>query len=188
MNKHKIALIPGDGVGPEVIAEGVKVLKKVAELDGSFSFDFTEFPWGCRYYLENGRMMAEDGMEQLAAIWSASQMLDFLGHEDWGRRVLQSGGRRYHRQSNQSLQINEVKKRYVLSKNSLPVLQAVLSLRTQHPSSATLLSGRTPPSGTAQFSEQTPIPLPSVKTATFRTTWSSTPTKNTPSPSAKTYQ
>ena len=67
MNKHKIALIPGDGVGPEVIAEGVKVLKKVAELDGSFSFDFTEFPWGCRYYLENGRMMAEDGMEQLSA-------------------------------------------------------------------------------------------------------------------------
>ena len=67
MNKHKIALIPGDGIGPEVIVEGVKVLKKVAELDESFSFDFTEFPWGCRYYLENGRMMAEDGMEQLSA-------------------------------------------------------------------------------------------------------------------------
>ena len=67
MIKHKIAVIAGDGIGPEVIAEGVKVLKKVAELDGGFEFEFTEFPWGCRYYLENGRMMAEDGLDQLRA-------------------------------------------------------------------------------------------------------------------------
>ena len=65
MNVHKIAVIAGDGIGPEVINEGVKVLKKVAELDGSFSFDFTYFPWGCEYYLKEGRMMAEDGLEQL---------------------------------------------------------------------------------------------------------------------------
>ena len=65
MIKHKIAVIAGDGIGPEVIAEGVKVLKRVAELDGGFEFEFTEFPWGCKYYLENGRMMAEDGIEQL---------------------------------------------------------------------------------------------------------------------------
>ena len=67
MIKHKIAVIAGDGIGPEVIAEGMKVLKKVAELDGGFEFEFTEFPWGCRYYLENGRMMAEDGLDQLRA-------------------------------------------------------------------------------------------------------------------------
>ena len=65
METHKIAVIAGDGIGPEVIAEGMKVLKKVAELDGSFAFDFTEFPWGCEYYLREGRMMAEDGLEQL---------------------------------------------------------------------------------------------------------------------------
>ena len=65
MIKHKIAVIAGDGIGPEVIAEGIKVLKRVAELDGGFEFEFTEFPWGCKYYLENGRMMAEDGLEQL---------------------------------------------------------------------------------------------------------------------------
>ena len=63
--KYKIAVIGGDGIGPEVIAEGVKVLNKVAQLDGSFAFEFTQFPWGCEYYLETGRMMAEDGMEQL---------------------------------------------------------------------------------------------------------------------------
>ena len=65
MNTHKIAVIAGDGIGPEVIDEGVKVLKKVAELDGSFNFEFTYFPWGCDYYKENGRMMAEGGIEEL---------------------------------------------------------------------------------------------------------------------------
>ncbi|MBQ1216748.1 MAG: tartrate dehydrogenase [Clostridia bacterium] len=63
--EHKIAVIAGDGIGPEVLAEGVKVLNAVAEVDGGFSFDFTHFPWGCEYYLKEGRMMAEDGMEQL---------------------------------------------------------------------------------------------------------------------------
>ena len=66
--EHKIAVIAGDGIGPEVLAEGVKVLNAVAEVDGGFSFDFTHFPWGCEYYLKEGRMMAEDGMEQLKKI------------------------------------------------------------------------------------------------------------------------
>lgn len=65
MKTYKVAVIPGDGIGPEVLKEGVKVLKRVAELDGRFQFEFTHFPWGCEYYLKNGRMMAEDGMEQL---------------------------------------------------------------------------------------------------------------------------
>ena len=66
METYKIAVIAGDGIGPEVIAEGVKVLKRVAELDGGFQFEFTHFPWGCEYYLKEGRMMAEDGLEQLS--------------------------------------------------------------------------------------------------------------------------
>jgi len=66
MKTHKVAVIGGDGIGPEVIAEGVKVLNAVAALDGEFSFAFTHYPWGCEYYRKNGRMMAEDGMEQLA--------------------------------------------------------------------------------------------------------------------------
>ncbi|MBQ9921460.1 MAG: tartrate dehydrogenase [Clostridia bacterium] len=65
MTIHKIAVIAGDGIGPEVIAEGVKVLKEAAKLDGSFDFEFTYFPWGCEYYKENGRMMAQDGIEEL---------------------------------------------------------------------------------------------------------------------------
>ena len=66
MQRYKIAVIAGDGIGPEVIAEGFKVLKKVAELDGGFEFEFTEFPWGCEYYLENGEMMPKNGIEILS--------------------------------------------------------------------------------------------------------------------------
>lgn len=67
MKTYKIAVIAGDGIGPEVIGEGVKVLNKIAALDGGFQFDFTHFPWGCEYYTKHGRMMAEDGIEQLKA-------------------------------------------------------------------------------------------------------------------------
>ena len=66
MKTYKIAVIAGDGIGPEVIAEGVKVLNAVAKLDGGFQFDFTHFPWGCDYYKETGVMMPADGMAQLA--------------------------------------------------------------------------------------------------------------------------
>ncbi|NCB04606.1 MAG: tartrate dehydrogenase [Clostridia bacterium] len=62
----RVAVIAGDGVGPEVIAEGVKALNAVAELSGTVRFVFTHFPWGCDYYLKTGRMMPENGMEILA--------------------------------------------------------------------------------------------------------------------------
>jgi tartrate dehydrogenase/decarboxylase/D-malate dehydrogenase len=61
----KIAVIAGDGIGPEVINEGVKVLKKTAELDAGFQFEFTYFPWGCEFYTKHGKMMDDDGLEQL---------------------------------------------------------------------------------------------------------------------------
>ena len=67
MQKYKIAVIAGDGIGPEVIAEGIKVLKKVAQLDGGFEFEFTQFPWGCDHYLKNGEMMPQNGMELLSS-------------------------------------------------------------------------------------------------------------------------
>ena len=65
MKHFNIALIPGDGIGPEVVAEGVKVLKAIEQLDKNLAFNFTTFPWGCEFYLENGKMMADDGIEQL---------------------------------------------------------------------------------------------------------------------------
>jgi tartrate dehydrogenase/decarboxylase/D-malate dehydrogenase len=66
MDRISCAVIPGDGIGAEVVAEGVKVLKAAAELDGGFHFDFDWFPWGCRYYAEHGEMMPAGGLATLA--------------------------------------------------------------------------------------------------------------------------
>jgi tartrate dehydrogenase/decarboxylase/D-malate dehydrogenase len=65
MKTHKIAVIPGDGIGPEVINEGIKVLNTIASLDQTIQFAFTSFPWGCEYYTQNGKMMDDDGIERL---------------------------------------------------------------------------------------------------------------------------
>ena len=66
MKEYRIAVVAGDGIGPEVMAECKKVLDAAASIDGSFRFAFTDFPWGCEYYLKTGRMMPEDGIEILA--------------------------------------------------------------------------------------------------------------------------
>lgn len=61
INKHKIALIPGDGIGGEVLPEGVRVLTAAGRRFG-FSFEWDSRPWGCQYYLRTGSMMPEDGL------------------------------------------------------------------------------------------------------------------------------
>ncbi|MDO7269113.1 tartrate dehydrogenase [Shouchella clausii] len=62
----KLAVIPGDGIGSEVIDAGMKVLKQVeVNSQGEIKFESVYFPWGCDYYLENGKMMADDGLDQL---------------------------------------------------------------------------------------------------------------------------
>jgi len=63
MKTYRIALIPGDGIGKEVIPAGVNVLEAAAA--GEFALSFEQFDWGCEYYLRTGRMMPEDGLEQL---------------------------------------------------------------------------------------------------------------------------
>jgi len=60
-----IALIPGDGIGREVVPEGVRVLEALAAPYG-FTVNFEAFPYGCQYYLEHGVMMPADGLEQLS--------------------------------------------------------------------------------------------------------------------------
>ena len=62
----RIAAIPADGVGIEVVAAGRTVLDALAAAsDGAFAFDWTEFPWGCGYYERTGRMMDADGLDVL---------------------------------------------------------------------------------------------------------------------------
>lgn len=65
MKAYHVAVIPGDGIGRDVTDEVIKVLNAVAQKDGTFRFAFTEFPWGCEYYLKTGKMMDDDGMDVL---------------------------------------------------------------------------------------------------------------------------
>ncbi len=63
---YRIATIPADGVGREVVAAGRRVLDHVAEQsNGEFRFQWDEFDWGSEYYARTGRMMAEDGLDTL---------------------------------------------------------------------------------------------------------------------------
>lgn len=63
----RIASIPGDGVGKEVVAAGRHVLDALAQLSGgAFALDWTEFPWGSDYYHETGMMMPADGVAQVS--------------------------------------------------------------------------------------------------------------------------
>jgi tartrate dehydrogenase/decarboxylase/D-malate dehydrogenase len=59
-----VAVIPGDGIGVEVIPEGIRVLEMAGSRHG-IDFAWTEFEWSCETYLKTGRMMPEDGLEQL---------------------------------------------------------------------------------------------------------------------------
>ena len=61
---YKIANIPGDGIGKEVLPEGLRVLDKVARKFG-IEFAYTDYDWSCETYAQTGRMMPEDGIEQL---------------------------------------------------------------------------------------------------------------------------
>ena len=65
MNSYRIAAVPGDGIGKEVIAAGVEVLRALAERDGGFKLDFETFDWGSDYYKKHGIMMPENGRETL---------------------------------------------------------------------------------------------------------------------------
>src|SRR4030095_6943083 len=64
MKTHRIAVLAGDGIGKEVIPAGIDVLNAAAARD-SFKLEFTPFPWGCDFYLRNGRMMDGDAVDQL---------------------------------------------------------------------------------------------------------------------------
>ena len=64
MKDYKIAVIPGDGIGKEVVPAGVSVLQTVANEHG-FKLSFTDYPWSCETYHETGKMMPDDGIEQL---------------------------------------------------------------------------------------------------------------------------
>lgn len=63
---YHIALIPGDGIGKEVVPAAVKIMKTLSKQHG-FEIVYTEFPYSCELYLKTGSMMPADGIEKLRA-------------------------------------------------------------------------------------------------------------------------
>jgi tartrate dehydrogenase/decarboxylase/D-malate dehydrogenase len=65
MKEYRIAAIPGDGIGKEVLPEGLKVIQVVADQVGTFRLSVEAFPWGCEHYLKTREVMAPDGIDIL---------------------------------------------------------------------------------------------------------------------------
>jgi tartrate dehydrogenase/decarboxylase/D-malate dehydrogenase len=75
MKNYQLALLPGDGIGKEVIPAAVQVINAAAQ---GFSLTFERFDWGCEYYLGHGRMMPEDGLDLLRPFDAV--LLGAIGH------------------------------------------------------------------------------------------------------------
>jgi len=65
MTTHRLSIIPGDGVGREVVPEGLKALRAAADVTGSFSLDTVDYPWSCEYYAQKGVMMDADALDRM---------------------------------------------------------------------------------------------------------------------------
>jgi tartrate dehydrogenase/decarboxylase / D-malate dehydrogenase len=64
VKEHRIAVIPGDGIGKEVVPEGMRVLEAAGKKFG-IRLRWETFPWSCEYFTKTGRMMPDDGLEQI---------------------------------------------------------------------------------------------------------------------------
>jgi len=88
MNKYKVAVVPGDGTGPEVIAEGIKVLEAVGnEFDISFQFD--HFDFGGERYLKTGHILYDEDVEILRQYKTI--YLGAIGHPEVKPGILEKG-------------------------------------------------------------------------------------------------
>lgn len=89
---HRIAMVPGDGIGKEVIPEGQRVLQALVEKVGGATFEFESFDWGGDYYRQHGIMMPADGVETLkpfdAILFGSAGDPDIPDHITlWGLRL-----------------------------------------------------------------------------------------------------
>ncbi len=66
MKNYNVAVIPGDGIGNEVVPAAIRVLDAAAELHGGLKFSYQSFEWSCAYYLKHGKMMPDDALQTLS--------------------------------------------------------------------------------------------------------------------------
>ncbi|MHC5056290.1 MAG: 3-isopropylmalate dehydrogenase [Planctomycetota bacterium] len=88
MDTHKIAVVPGDGTGPEVTAEAVKVLKAVADRHG-FKVELTEYDFGGDRYLKTGEALPDSAAGDLRGFDAI--LLGAIGHPDVAPGILEKG-------------------------------------------------------------------------------------------------
>jgi tartrate dehydrogenase/decarboxylase/D-malate dehydrogenase len=65
MKNFSLSVIPGDGIGKEIVPASLRVLDMLANIHGDVKFSYENHPWSCEYYLEHGEMMPKDGMKKL---------------------------------------------------------------------------------------------------------------------------
>ena len=92
MRTYRIAAIPGDGIGSEVIAAGIEALSTVAKRDGSFTFTFDHFDWGSDRYKKTGAFMPDNGRDLIknhdAILFGSAGAPDVPDHITlWGLRL-----------------------------------------------------------------------------------------------------
>ena len=92
MRSYRIAVIPGDGIGGEVVSAGVEVLAASAGRDGRFALSFDTFDWGAARYKATGAFMPADGLEQIrrhdAILFGSAGVPDVPDHVTlWGLRL-----------------------------------------------------------------------------------------------------
>ncbi len=92
MREYRIASIPADGIGPEVVGAALQALEVLAARDGGFKLDVTHFDWGSDRYRRTGALMPEDGLDQIrgmdAILFGAVGAADIPDHITlWGLRL-----------------------------------------------------------------------------------------------------
>ena len=85
---HKIAVIPGDGTGPEVVREGLKVLRAVSELEG-FQYETVEYDFGGERYLRTGEVLPDSALDELRTFDAI--YLGAVGHPEVAPGILEKG-------------------------------------------------------------------------------------------------
>ena len=88
LETHRIAVIPGDGIGVDVVEQGIRVLDAACKIHGA-SLSYTELPWGSDWYFRNGAMMPDDGISTLAEFDAI--YLGAVGHPDLQDHITLNG-------------------------------------------------------------------------------------------------